>query len=58
VTNHELPVKPPDLEEYLQVAEKAIGLGELMRKTGPQSRSDRFVAGAVSGFSGHVSTDG
>ena len=47
-----------DLNEYLRVVEKAVGLGELMRKTGPQARPDRFVSGAVSGFSGHVSPDG
>jgi len=46
-----------DFDEYLACVKSASGLGELMRKTGPNWRPDRFKDAATPGFSGHVSPD-
>ena len=47
-----------DFDEYLACVKSASGLGELMQKTGPNWRPDRFKDAAASGFSGHLSPDG
>ena len=47
-----------DFDEYLACVKSASGLGELMQKTGPNWRPDRFKDAAASGFSGNLSPDG